>query len=1567
MSGIAYANGQLWVADANRIGALPQDHRVLMFSTGQVPDLHGDITTSGLVNALCYLCGFPASNTLGQTGFAPTDTSVSPPVFDPGLSNDPTKPQFNSPTAVATDGIRLAVADTDNNRILLWNSLPTAFDQPANLVLGQADFTSRQQPGAGAISPTILRGPQGVWIQNGKLYVADTQNHRVLIWNSFPTQNNQPPDLALGQPNLSSAIAPPSTQVNPPAAANRLFNPTSVSSDGTRLFVSDLGFNRVLIWNTIPNSMDQSADVVVGQPDMTGSTPNNPSVCGSNPTGLDQQCVTSLNFPRFALSDGQRLYVADGGNDRVLIFNSIPTSNGAPADTVLGQPDFTTNTSTSQAISIASTAIDNTGAVDTTPTPTSLAYDPVAKNLYVSDPYNRRVLIFTPGDTPLPANSIVNWASEIIRQEGIVTIGLAAGGAITAGDTVTIAIQAVNYTYTVKTGDTLDTIAQGLIALINATDTNVTAFFAGAGSGTVYLSSKLSNLPYDSISLSATSSNLANIAPVASGSYLSAGTAATGAAGMLVEVNAAAGTSFTDTSTPAIAPLSGNLPSRLNGVQLYMDGIAVPLLRVSPSQIVGQVPFYFGGRNSTSVYVRTVHNDGSVTGTNAQPLYIAPANPGIFNAPSYPGQPRPWPASQAFHQPGNPTAVVSIDGAANATDTATITVNGRSYTYTVVAGDTLASIATALINKINAAPDPDVVASAGAAFSRVVLTARQSGAAGTGIPITGASSTNAQVTVTAYTSATCCAVQPNSPITTDNPAGLGELIVVNSAGLGLVDDPTGAAVNSLATGAPYTGPVNNTATNFVTATMAGSTAQVISAGFNPGAYGIYSVQMIVPTNLTANAATQLNIAQNAFISNTVTIPVGTTVAGGGTPQPVNPIIMYIDSPGASSTQSGTIALAGWAISSLGTITNVALAVDGVSAGNAVYGNSRPDVCAAYGPSAGCPNVGWLSSLDTTLLVNGAHSLQVTVADAAGTRRTIAQTFTVSNDVVNNPTHIYSDVPGPGYTYLGTVNFKGWAINDFAAVTSVSVSVDGAPRGGATYGSDRPDVCTAFGPHQGCPNVGWSYLMDTTVLANGVHTFAITANAANGQHSVVSSTFTVANSPGVTPVRAVIDVPNTNSAAFSGIAAIQGWAISNDTSIGSVSVAVDGVPLGNAAYGVNRPDVCAFFPTAAGCPNVGWNATIDTTQFADGAHTLTVTVNPVGEQSYTISRPFNISNLGSGSPLRIYTDVPGNGATLAGVAALQGWTVSSSGTITNVKISVDGAAFGTATYGGSRPDVCVFYPGQGCPNVGWNFTLDTRRITNGSHALEVTSTTSSGQRGTISSVFNVANTANGAGKIYFDQPGSGSSPFSGIANFRGWAINDSAAVTAVSVTVDGIPFGGATYGQSRPDVCAAYPGRAGCPNVGWSFSIDTTQLLDGAHTLGVTETVADGSFYTAQAPFTVGNFTATSPVTLYIDSPTGETTPFSGALNFLGWAIDDVGSIQSVSIAVDGVPYGSALYGLPRPDVCSVFSGRQNCPNVGWNFVLDGRLVANGIHTIAATATTASGQSTTLTRPVNVSN
>ncbi|HEY3936777.1 MAG TPA: hypothetical protein VGL97_05080 [Bryobacteraceae bacterium] len=1594
VSGLAYANGQLFVADSNRLAAIPGNNRVMVFNTSQIPSARADLTADpNLTNVDCYLCGFPAVLSLGQPTFDPPDTSVTPPVFDPGIGNDPSKPNLNNATAVATDGHMLAVADTDNNRVLLWTTMPTSMNQPANLVLGQPDFNTQQAQTSGVTNATSMRGPQGVWIQNNKLFVADTQNYRVLIWNSIPTQNNQAPDLVLGQPNFTSLLAPPAGEPNPTAAANRLLNPVSVTSDGTHLFVSDLGFNRVLIWNTIPTTMDQNADVVIGQPDMTSGVSNysfiappgvtydadgnpvglTPSLCQSNGTDSDGTatfpafCEKTLSFPRYALSDGTRLFLADGGNDRVLIYNTIPTANGAAADLVLGSPNFTTDTASSESISIASTAIDNTAAVDTTPTPTSLAYD--GTNLYVADPYNRRVLVFTPGDTLLPDNSVVNWASEIIRQEGIVVLT----GTIVASDTVTITIQSTDYTYTVKSTDTLDSIAQELVKLINASDPNATASFAGAGSGTVYLSSIGTNLGYDTITLSATSSNTADITPTASGAYLSAGTAATGAAGMLVEINAPAGSNFTDSTATLTAPLTGMLPNSLGGVQVYMDGYTAPLLKVGPTQVVAQVPYFFRDRNSTSIYVRSVRSGGNVTVTNATPLYIADANPGIFNAPGYPNQPRPWPATMAYHQSGNPTAVVSIDGSVAAKDTATITINGTNYTYTVVSTDTLDTITSNLINAINNAPDPYVTASMGGAFDRIILTARQSGAAGTGITVAGSASSGASVTVTAYSAATCCDVTPGSLITAANPAGLGELITVNAAGLGIIDDPTGVSVQSLVTGQPYTGPQPNSAINFVAATMGGSTAQVISAGFGTGSYGIYQVQMVVPTGLTANSATPLYIAQNAFISNTVTIAVGTPVPNappaGPTPT-VSSILLDTDYPSAASdTLSGTVGISGWAIDADATIASVTTMVDGVAYGTAVYGASRPDVCAVHANSPGCPNVGWMASLDTTVFSDGGHTLQVTATDANGLHYTSATPFTVSNNTAAGPTRIFIDVPGSGFSYHGVVKFSGWAVNDNAAITGVTVLIDGVSRGSATYGLSRPDVCQVFPGRGGCPNVGWSYDIDTNALANGAHTIVVSATAANGQHSVVSGAFAVSNWAGTNPGLITIDVPGPSSAAFSGTATISGWAIDSQAAIGSVSVAVDGIVLGNAGYGGNRSDVCAVYANYPGCPNVGWIATIDTTQFADGTHTLAITANPVSGQSFTISAPFVIANLtGSANALAIGTDVPNaSSGPLAGMASVSGWAVGANAAITRVQVLVDGVPFGTATYGGSRPDVCTVYPGEpGCPNVGWNFTLNTNLLTNGSHTLEITATTSTGQRGTISSAFSIANSNNVPGRISIDQPTSNNNPFLGIAQFSGWALNDNAAVTAVSVTIDGIPYGAATYGLSRPDVCNVYPGRPGCPNVGWSFTLDTTQLIDGTHILGVTETAADGSYFTASVSFGVANLSATNPLHINIDYPNGQGTPIFGTVTVSGWALDDFGSVTGVAIAVDGIPSFDAAYGLTRPDVCSSFSG-NNCPNVGWSATLDTTLFANGSHTVAATASTISGQSSTVTVTFNVAN
>jgi len=1576
--GVAYANGTLWVADSNTFnaantagsGLTPQDNRVLGFPTSSIPSPTADLT--GLTNPACNLCTFPADLVLGQVDFNS---------FKAGLAQVGTSAggSMNEPTDVATDGTRLAVADTNNNRVLLWNSIPTSNNAPPNIVLGQSNFTS----GATLSPPSAssFRGPQAVWINpDGHVFVADSQNYRVLIWNHFPTSNNQPADVVLGQANFTTgtqqACNPQIKGTNYTATASELCNPASVTSDGTRVYVADLGFNRVLIWNSIPTTNGQPADVVVGQPDMTSTAPNNTGTLNGhtysfcpNGAGLNGICQTNLNFPRFALADpvSNQLFVADGGDDRILIFSPIPTTNGAAAVAVLGQPNFTTDVVSTQASSIASTVIDNTAAVDVIPTPTALAYD--GQNLYAADPTDDRVLVFTPGQTPLPSYSVLNWASEIIRQEGTVTFTVTAGGSITAGDTVTVTISGTGYTYTIVKGDTLDAIAQGVVKVINSSnsgagDPNATATFAGAGTGSLYLASKQVNPGFDTISLAASASNTANITVGTSGTYLSSGTAATGSPGMLVEIN---GTNLSDASpsNPAVAALSGTIPLTLGGAQVYMSGVATPIYRAQSNQIITQVPYSFVGQNSTSVYVRTVHTDGSTTVTNATPLYVAPANPGIFSAPATAGQVRPWPATNAYHQPGNPNAVVSVDGTIKAGDTATITIAGKAYNYTIQSSDTTYTVAQALAGMINSAPDPNVTASLGGAFSRVILTALQGGAAGTGISIKASSNSGSNIALTAYTGSTCCNVTPGSLITTSNPALPGELITVTTAGLGRLTNqqsPANTASQFQITGQPYNGPQPNVAANSVSATMGGSTGEVINAGLPSGSYGMYGVQVIVPSNLTANNDTQLYIAQNAYISNTVTVAVGTGSSAPPPPSSSGSIVVHIDNPSANSTVSGTTAVAGWAVDSRAAISTIEMLVDGVPVQSAAYGSTRNDVCAAYPSySVGCPNVGWNGMLDTTQFADGSHTLEATATDANGDRSTVGTTFVTSNYTGSNPTRIYMDQPfsqsGP---FQGTAIFRGWAFNVNSPVASVQVSIDGAARGQATYGVARPDVCSAYPNEPGCPNVGWSYLIDTTTLSNGTHTFAVTVTAANGQKAISANPFTVANWTTANPLIVNIDTPNAQSAPFSGIAFFGGWAIDRESPISSVTVSIDGIPYGNAAYGGNRSDVCAIYTNVPGCPNVGWNFSVDTTLLADGTHTLQITANPASGNGFTATRQFTVGNMPPYSGTRITIDTPNQQGTtvLSGVTNIGGWAVNDYSMIATVQVSVDGTSKGFAAYGGSRPDVCATLGyRQGCPNVGWNYMLDTTTLTNGNHVLEITVTAANNQRASTSATFTVSNSApTGPTTVSISRPGSNNNPYQGIASFSGTAASTTSHITSVSVTVDGVPYGAAT--PATGEFFASF--------ASWTFLLNTVQLTDGTHTLGVTALAADGTFAVASASFQVGNWSSPDPILVDIDTPSASQT-LSGFSHIGGWVVDANASISSVTIAVDGIPYGAAQYGGVRSDVCAVYPGSPGCPNVGWDAELETGFLSNGPHTLAVTGTTSAGQSSTSTVSFSVLN
>jgi uncharacterized protein (TIGR03437 family) len=863
IGGLAYAANTLFATDANRLGLLPNNNRVLIFNgIGQMlPAADADI---GPYMGPCPVCGGQASVVLGQPDFATTPPATLP---TPSASN------MRIPTAVASDGQVLAVADTANNRVLLWRTIPAANGQPADVVLGQPDFAT---VGRISISASTFRGPQGVWIQGGKLFVADTQNNRVLIWNSIPTQNNQPADVVLGQPNFTTA--PPIDQIslNLPAAANTMLSPVSVTSDGQRLYVADLGFNRVLIWNAIPTSVQQPADVEVGQVDFTQSLANDSShLCpvggadsNGNPT-YPTMCAATMNFPRFALSDGQRLFVADAGNDRILVFNSIPAQNAARADAILGQHnEFDDVYSTPAGLPTNTNLI--VSAANVTPTPTSLAWD--GQNLYVADATDYRILVFTAERSDVPITGIVNAASRAIFAVGSVVIG----GTITADNTVTVTINGTGYTYKITAKDTVDSVAKALAEVINtansgAGDSNVSAV-EQSGLATIFLVARQAGVAGNSITLSSSVSANATVTSLASGSALAGGgDAATVAAGTLINIlgsNLAESTASADLTQP-------QLPWELANVQVYFNGVRSPLLMVSPSQINSEIPFEIYGSNSVSGWVRVRHSDGSVTVTNAVGVPVAPAAPGLF-ADSTPGATEPRRAL-ALHGSSYATGSFSVTGSVQAQDNGNLVIGGNTYSYTVQSTDTLASIRDAFIALINANPNELVVASAAVDFIRIRLQAKLPGQAGVGLALsatataTAARTTGALLTLTASSPTMCCAnAAANTPLaalTTANPAAPGETILIYGTGLGL------PANNDARSGTQFEGPPSATQVP-VSAQSGGTSLDVISTGYKVGMVGTNEIVLELPSTLTADPLTRLTITQGSATSNIVTIPVG---------------------------------------------------------------------------------------------------------------------------------------------------------------------------------------------------------------------------------------------------------------------------------------------------------------------------------------------------------------------------------------------------------------------------------------------------------------------------------------------------------------------------------------------------------------------------------------------------------------------------------------------------------------------------------------------------------------------
>lgn len=210
--------------------------------------------------------------------------------------------QLNWPVCVATDGRRLVVCDTQNHRVLVWNTFPSRSGQAADMVFGGFGDVAADRRGR-------IAWPWAAWTNGEKLVITSTSGRQVLIWNSFPTQSQQAADIAIQLPQFGT--------------------PRSIGSNGKVLAIADhnaktddLGQDTqgTFFWSQFPTRENQPYDFFMARPSGAPASKDKNLAQG--------EILWGMNF----LPDGSFM----GIGDKLYIWNSFPASAADFADVVVG-------------------------------------------------------------------------------------------------------------------------------------------------------------------------------------------------------------------------------------------------------------------------------------------------------------------------------------------------------------------------------------------------------------------------------------------------------------------------------------------------------------------------------------------------------------------------------------------------------------------------------------------------------------------------------------------------------------------------------------------------------------------------------------------------------------------------------------------------------------------------------------------------------------------------------------------------------------------------------------------------------------------------------------------------------------------------------------------------------------------------------------------------------------------------------------------------------------------------------------------------------------------------------
>ena len=365
----------------------------------------------------------------------------------------------------------------------------------------------------------------------------------------------------------------------------------------------------------------------------------------------------------------------------------------------------------------------------------------------------------------------------------------------------------------------------------------------------------------------------------------------------------------------------------------------------------------------------------------------------------------------------------------------------------------------------------------------------------------------------------------------------------------LMVDPNSAAVSGGSTSANLS--LSRTSLNFGFSGSLITGAQTVALAFN-GASGVSWTASsnqpnitVSPASGTGTAVLQITAAPGSSGLVTISAPAvnatGQVQVNVGSATPGNPYGSFDTPANNTSGIAGAIPVTGWALDSIEVVSigiwREPVAGEPVAANGLVFvgdgtfvEGARADVQASFPAAPLNYRAGWGYMLLTNFLPNSGgagapgngtynlHAIAVNKTDTAvdlGTR-----TILVDNAHASRPFGTI-DTPAQGGIASGSafVNF-GWALtqgsyNIATDGSTITVLVDGVALGHPIYNQYRGDIATFF-PGLANTNgaVGFFYI-DTTKLANGVHTISWVVYDNQGRGDGIGSRyFTVQNTGGL---------------------------------------------------------------------------------------------------------------------------------------------------------------------------------------------------------------------------------------------------------------------------------------------------------------------------------------------------------------------------------------------------------------------------------------------------------------------